>query len=60
MEVLIGVAIAGVAVGLLIKTLLDNRKRANAPKDTRVGGGSEYPSDPTPRKPGDGPGIQPM
>lgn len=47
MELLIGVAIAGVAVGLLVKTLLDNRKRANAPKDTRVGGGTDYPTDPT-------------
>ena len=59
MEVLIGVAIAGVFVGLLAKTFLDNRKRANAPKDTRVGGGgSEYPSDPT--KPGRADDIQPM
>lgn len=57
-EVLIGVAIAGVFVGLLAKTFLDNRKRANAPKDTRVGGGSEYPSGPT--KPGSADDIQPM
>lgn len=57
MELLIGVAIAGVAVGLLVKTLLDNRKRANAPKDTRVGGGTDYPTNPT--KPGRD-DIQPM